>query len=615
MPRLSTGHIANATQVGAEADLADADNADAADFMIDDEDGTLKFNIDAAQDGSKPGSPDFENGQGSGTGNNTYKVVVVACDVALAGDPAACPDTGEAGYHKVTVMVTDVVEAGKIEVAVTVAGNDLQFRSGATLTAEVSDGDISGATKEITTGLIMRWYRGSTLIDEDTDNNLTYTVVPADVGHSIRLVATYRVGSNQNQDTASWTSAYPVIAERIGANKLKFDPDMLERSVAEGDKGMMVGAPVRATGNHGAVVYSLPAGNDNAKFKIDERTGQITTMEDLNREHTAADADPNFGCGANYECVVRVRATDATSATVTTGDPTATPATFSDATVTVKLTNVDEKPEFLTDTTGTPPAASPTSIMSAEKRTALFPTGTPATTVNDVTYAATDPEGLNVNLMLMGPDGAKFSLNSAGVLSFRMAPDYEMPGDADGDNTYEVTVRASDGTMTEDRMVMVMVTDVDEAPVIMATYGTDASLTSLSLTDNNDMDVELMPAFASDTTEYTAMVGSDVEYVMVEAMASRGREIDGDGMHTLMDGDNTITVTVSAGEAEMTYTVVVTREAMSAEARLLRRYDGDGDNEINDAELGNAIFDNSVNGTLSDDDLGRVIFLWVQAQS
>ena len=35
------------------------------------------------------------------------------------------------------------------------------------------------------------------------------------------------------------------------------------------------------------------------------------------------------------------------------------------------------------------------------------------------------------------------------------------------DNKYEVTVRASDGTMTEDRMVMVMVTEVDEAPVIM----------------------------------------------------------------------------------------------------------------------------------------------------
>ena len=39
--------------------------------------------------------------------------------------------------------------------------------------------------------------------------------------------------------------------------------------------GMMVGAPVRATGNHGAVVYSLPAGDDATaaapKFKIDKK--------------------------------------------------------------------------------------------------------------------------------------------------------------------------------------------------------------------------------------------------------------------------------------------------------------------------------------------------------
>ena len=77
--------------------------------MIDDEDGMLKFNIVVANDGSSPGSPDFENGQGTGTGNNTYKVVVAACDVTAD----ECTD-GKTGYHKVTVKVTDVAEAGKV---------------------------------------------------------------------------------------------------------------------------------------------------------------------------------------------------------------------------------------------------------------------------------------------------------------------------------------------------------------------------------------------------------------------------------------------------------------------------------------------------------------------
>ena len=37
-----------------------------------------------------------------------------------------------------------------------------------------------------------------------------------------------------------------------------------------------------------------------------------------------------------------------------------------------------------------------------------------------------------------------------------------MPGDRNDDNLYEVTVRASDGTMSEDRMVVVKVTNVPE---------------------------------------------------------------------------------------------------------------------------------------------------------
>ena len=62
---------------------------------------------------------------------------------------------------------------------------------------------------------------------------------------------------------------------------------------------------------------------------------------------------------------------------------------------------------------------------------------------------------------------AKFSLSSARVLSFRDGPDYENPTDANGDNVYEVTVRASDGVLYADRMVRVTVNDDNEGPTIM----------------------------------------------------------------------------------------------------------------------------------------------------
>jgi hypothetical protein len=66
--------------------------------------------------------------------------------------------------------------------------------------------------------------------------------------------------------------------------------------------------------------------------------------------------------------------------------------------------------------------------------------------------------------IVAGNDGAKFSIVGAtGVLTFASAPDYETPTDANTDNIYLVTVRASnDGNpvLTDDRLLFVTVTDV-----------------------------------------------------------------------------------------------------------------------------------------------------------
>ena len=49
---------------------------------------------------------------------------------------------------------------------------------------------------------------------------------------------------------------------------------------------------------------------------------------------------------------------------------------------------------------------------------------------------------------------------------FITAPDFEAPTDAGGDNVYDVTVQASDGTLTDTQAIAVTVTDVnDNAPV------------------------------------------------------------------------------------------------------------------------------------------------------
>ena len=60
-----------------------------------------------------------------------------------------------------------------------------------------------------------------------------------------------------------------------------------------------------------------------------------------------------------------------------------------------------------------------------------------------------DEDGVQVLAWsLMGVDRTKFQLSTAQqVLSFKAKPDYEMPADANRDNVYEVTVRASDGAL------------------------------------------------------------------------------------------------------------------------------------------------------------------------
>jgi Tol biopolymer transport system component len=64
-----------------------------------------------------------------------------------------------------------------------------------------------------------------------------------------------------------------------------------------------------------------------------------------------------------------------------------------------------------------------------------------------------------------GADASHFVLDGAtGELRFVVSTDHEAPVDADGDNRYEITVRASDGERWIDRSWVVVVGNVNEAP-------------------------------------------------------------------------------------------------------------------------------------------------------
>ena len=161
-----------------------------------------------------------------------------------------------------------------------------------------------------------------------------------------------------------------------------------------------------------------------------------------------------------------------------------------------------------------------------------------------------------------------------------------------GDNTVEVMVTAEDGTTTMTYTVTVTL------------LSSDATLASLSLSD-----ITLSPDFDSATTEYTATVAY-VEATTVEAMATHsGATIDGAGEMSLMVGDNTVEVMVTAedGTTTMTYTVTVTVEMPT----LLDRYDADDSGDIDLSEV-NAAIDDYFDDQISLSDVNAVIDLYFE---
>ena len=79
-------------------------------------------------------------------------------------------------------------------------------------------------------------------------------------------------------------------------------------------------------------------------------------------------------------------------------------------------------------------------------------------TAKDQDTAAADLEWSKAG----GADADQFMLSTDGDLAFAAAPDYENPGDADGDRTYEITVQVSDGDHTDTADIRVTLQNVIE---------------------------------------------------------------------------------------------------------------------------------------------------------
>lgn len=194
-------------------------------------------------------------------------------------------------------------------------------------------------------------------------------------------------------------------------------------SFAAAENGTAAGTVTSTDPEGTARVYSISGGSDAARFAINASTGVLTFV-------TAPDFEAPSDADTNGVYLVTVRASDG--------------SLFVDQVVSVTVSNVSEAPVFITGS----------SASVAENTTAVITVGT------------TDPEGNPRTYSISGgADAAKFAINAtSGALTFISAPNFDVAGDADANNIYLVTVRASDGSLTSDQAISVSVTNVNETP-------------------------------------------------------------------------------------------------------------------------------------------------------
>lgn len=140
------------------------------------------------------------------------------------------------------------------------------------------------------------------------------------------------------------------------------------------------------------------------------------------------------------------------------------------------------------------------------------------------TVKATDADGNALSYGISGgADAARFTINpSSGVLTFITAPDFEAPVDADRNNSYEVKVTASDGSLTDTQTLTVQITNIKEsaAPQITSDGGADTAFLSL---DENLTAVTKVTAtdVNGDSLKFTISGGADADLFKITSSTGK----------------------------------------------------------------------------------------------
>ena len=496
-------------------------------------------------------APNFESPTDENK-DNSYRVQVVAKDVA-----------GNNSKTDVTVTVTNLDEDGEVSLS------SIQPGVGTALTATLVDPDGDE------TDIRWQWSSGPTrdggFEDIEGATSASYTPTagdPADdgdtgdIGQYLRVTVTYNdaQGSDDTSTTAVIENQREV--EATSANAAREAPDTnvapefpaasAEVKVKESVTGRgNVGNLVTATdADDDVLTYSLSGGADKDAFGIVPASGQITV---------GADTELDYETRTSY--MVEVKAED--------------PFGRSDTVmVTITVIDVDEPPV---------PVIKVLWISGGMADVDYAENGTGPVEI----YTAQGPEGAIITWSVAGTDAGDFTIDG-GVLRFKSSPDYEDPTDDGGDNEYDVTVEATDGTnndMLND--VVVTVTDVGEnvAPEFAADTADRSVAENTAAGENIGDAVAATDADEGDTLNY-ALGGADADSFSIDASTGQlmtKAELD---YETKSSYTVEVTVTDAAGESD-TITVTINITDMG----LDNAYDANENGEIDTDEILEAIGD------------------------
>ncbi|HUC82252.1 MAG TPA: Calx-beta domain-containing protein [Flavisolibacter sp.] len=431
--------------------------ADASRFLINSATGVLTFVT----------APDYETPQDVDA-NNSYEVVVRASDGKTAID------------QTINVTVTDVAELPSLSISDV---SSAEGNSGSTtfnFTVNLSSpAPTGGVTFDIATA------DGSAIAGTDyTAHAITAATIPANAS-SYTFAVTVSADTDVEPDESFAVTISNVNGATIGdgqatGNILNDDWPVLSINdvcLNEGNSG--------TTSFTFTVTASQPA--PAGGISVNYATSTLSATATAGSDYTAASGVATIAAGT----------TTATISISVQGDV----EVEGDETFSVELSNavaatlVGGKSSGL----GTirnddmPPANEPPVITSDGGGAMAAKTVVENTTaVTDVNATDPNPGTTIVYSISGGADAALFSMDaSTGMLAFIAATVFSNPADADGDNVYHVTIKASDGILFDEQAIVITVV---KAASVLQTVTSDPALVDVQIEKNNTaINANLLP--------------------------------------------------------------------------------------------------------------------------